>query len=67
MAYVWLPNRRKTIAKNISKFTITGIVVGVGMGWLVSLVSGNLFVVLMFGTLGLMVGGILGIVHRNDL
>jgi high-affinity Fe2+/Pb2+ permease len=54
------------VAKNILKFTVTGIVVGVALGWLLSLVSGNLFVVLMVGTLGLIVGGILGMVHRND-
>lgn len=54
------------MAKNILKFTATGIVMGAGLGWLLSLVSGNLFVVLMIGTLGLVVGGILGIVHRND-
>jgi hypothetical protein len=57
----------KTIPKNILRFTVTGIAVGVGIGWLLSLVSGNLFVALMVGTLGLVVGGILGIVHRNDL
>ena len=54
------------MAKNILKFTITGVVAGVVIGWLLSLVSGNVFVVLMIGTLGLVVGGILGIVHRND-
>lgn len=60
------PNRGESVAKNIFKFTVTGIVVGVALGWLLSLVSGNLFVVLMVGTLGLIVGGILGMVHRND-
>jgi hypothetical protein len=54
------------VAKNILEFTITGIVVGAIMGWLLSLVSGNIFVVLGTGTLGLAVGVILGIVHRND-
>ena len=52
--------------KNILKFTVTGVVAGVLLGWLLSLVSGNIFVVLMVGTLGLFVGGVLGIVHRND-
>ncbi len=61
-----VPKRETTIAKNILKFTATGIVVGVVMGWFLSLVSGNLFVVLMVGTLGLIVGGVLGIAHRND-
>ena len=54
------------MTKNILKFTATGVVLGLGIGWLLSLVSGNVFVVLMIGTLGLLVGGILGIVHRND-
>ena len=56
----------RDVTKNILKFTVTGVVAGVALGWLLSLVSGNLFVVLMIGTLGLVVGGILGIVHRND-
>jgi hypothetical protein len=51
--------------KNILKFTVTGAVAGVLLGWLLSLVSGNIFVVLMVGTLGLLVGGILGIAHRS--
>ncbi len=55
------------MAKNILKFTVTGIVAGVIMGWLLSLVSGNIFVVFGVATLGLFVGAILGIVHRNDL
>jgi hypothetical protein len=54
------------VAKNILKFTVTGIVAGAALGWRLSLVSGDLFVVSMIGTLGLVVGGILGIVHWND-
>jgi hypothetical protein len=54
------------MAKNILKFTVTGIVAGVIMGWLLSLGSGNIFVVFGVATLGLFVGVILGIVHRND-
>ncbi|MGC2475924.1 MAG: hypothetical protein WA485_16410 [Candidatus Sulfotelmatobacter sp.] len=54
------------MAKNILKFIVTGIVAGVLLGWLLSLVSGDIFVVWMIGTLGLIVGVILGIVHRND-
>ena len=54
------------MAKNILKFTVTGIVAGAVMGWLLSLVSGNYFVTLGVATLGLFVGVILGIVHRND-
>lgn len=60
------PGRQSNVTKNILKSTITGIVAGVVLGWLLSLVSGNIFVVFMVGTLGLVVGGILGIVHRND-
>jgi len=54
------------MAKNILKFTATGIVLGLALGWLLSLVSGNTFVVLFIGTIGLLVAGVLGIVHRND-
>jgi uncharacterized transporter YbjL len=52
--------------RNILKFTVTGLVAGVAMGWLLSLVSGNYFVTLGVTTLGLLVGLVLGIVHRND-
>ncbi len=48
------------------KFTITGIVVGLLMGWGLSLVSGNIFVLLFIGSIGTVIGLILGIVHRND-
>lgn len=36
------------------------------MGWLLSLVSGNFFVVLFLGSIGLLVGVILGLIYRND-
>lgn len=52
--------------RTVLKFTVTGIVVGLLMGWFLSLVSGNIFVVLFIGSLGTLVGVILGIVHRND-
>jgi hypothetical protein len=52
------------VAKNILKFITSGALIGVGMGWLVTLVSRNVLVVFMVVTLGLMVGVILGIVHR---
>jgi hypothetical protein len=42
------------------------MVIGVLMGWLLSLVSGNVFVILMIGSLVTVVGIVLGIVHRND-
>jgi len=56
----------RAATKNILKFTATGIVAGVAMGLLLSLGSGNYFVTLAVATLGLLVGVILGIVHRND-
>jgi hypothetical protein len=52
--------------RTILKFTITGTVIGLLMGWLLSLVSGNPFVILMTGSLVTVVGIVLGIVHRND-
>ncbi len=45
------------MTKNILKFTTTGMLVGIALGWLLSRVSGNIFVVFMVGTLGLIVGG----------
>ncbi len=52
--------------RNILKFTVTGLVAGAVLGWLLSLPSGNYFVTLGTATLGLFIGMILGIVHRND-
>lgn len=54
------------MAKNILKFTATGLLAGLALGWLLSLVSGNTFVMLGVAVLGLSIGVILGIVHRND-
>ena len=56
----------QVVTKNIFKFTATGLVAGVVLGWLLSLPSGNYFVTLAVATLGILVGVILGIVHRND-
>jgi hypothetical protein len=56
----------QAVTKNILKFTATGLVAGLAVGWLLSLPSGNYFVALGVATLGLFVGVILGIVHRND-
>ena len=56
----------QAVTKNIFKFTATGLVAGVVLGWLLSLVSGNYFVTLGVATLGLFVGVVLGIVYRND-
>lgn len=52
--------------RTVLRFTITGMVIGLLMGWLLSLVSGNVFVILMIGSLVTVVGIVLGIVHRND-
>jgi hypothetical protein len=41
-------------------------VLGLVLGWLLSLVSGNVFVIIGVGTLGAIVGVVLGVVHRND-
>jgi hypothetical protein len=56
----------QAVTKNILKFTATGLVAGLAVGWPLSLPSGNYFVSLGVATLGLFVGVILGIVHRND-
>jgi hypothetical protein len=56
----------QAVTKSILKFTATGLVAGVVLGWLLSLPTGNYFVTLDVTTLGLYVGAILGIVHRND-
>jgi len=52
--------------KNLLKFSLTGVVEGAIIGWLLSLMSGNYFVTLGVATLGLFVGVVLGVVHRND-
>jgi hypothetical protein len=48
------------------QFTLTGFVAGVLLGWLLSLLSGNWYVVIGIGGLGTVIGIVLGIVHRND-
>jgi hypothetical protein len=48
------------------KFTAAGLVTGVALGWLLSLVSGNIFVMLGVAALGFFVRVILGIAHPND-
>ena len=48
------------------EFTLVGFAVGAVLGWLLSLVSGNIFVIIGIGTLGTVVGTVLGIIHRND-
>lgn len=48
------------------QFVITGVVVGAIMGRVLSLVSGNWYVIVGVSTLGMLIGITLGIVHRND-
>ncbi|MGA2744428.1 MAG: hypothetical protein ABSE44_07020 [Candidatus Sulfotelmatobacter sp.] len=48
------------------EFMLVGVVLGVVLGGLLSLVSGNIFVIIGIGTLGTVVGTVLGIIHRND-
>jgi len=48
------------------EFTLVGFAVGAVLGWLLSLVSGNIFVTIMIGGVGTAVGIILGIIHRSD-
>ena len=52
--------------RTVLRFTFTGIVCGLVIGWFLSLVSGNYYVTLAVELLGLLIGVILGIVHRND-
>jgi hypothetical protein len=51
------------------QFTLVGLVLGIILGWLLSLASGNIFnivVIIGVGSLGMVVGIVLGIIHRND-
>ncbi len=50
---------------NAFRFTTTGIVTGIGVGLVVSLVSGDVLIAIMIGALGLIVGDIFGMVHRK--
>lgn len=52
--------------KKFWQFTLVGLVAGVVLGWLLSLVSGNIFVTIGVATLGTIIGIVLGIIHRND-
>jgi hypothetical protein len=51
------------------QFTLVGLVLGIILGWLLSLASGNIVnivVIIGVGSLGMVVGIVLGIIHRND-
>jgi hypothetical protein len=52
--------------KKFWEFTFVGAVIGLIMGGLLSLGSGNIFVVIMVGAVVTVVGAVLGIIHRND-
>jgi len=52
--------------KKFWQFTLVGVAEGLVVGWLLSLVSGNIYVFIGVGTLGTIIGIILGIIHRND-
>ncbi len=52
--------------RTLLRFTATGVVLGLLMGWFLSLMSGGIFVVLFIGSIGLLLGLILGFVHWND-
>ena len=53
-------------ASKFSQFALVGPVLGLVLGWRLSLVSGNAFVIIGVGALGAIVGVVLAIVHRND-
>ena len=53
-------------ARKFLEFTVVGIGSGFIVGCLLSLVSGNYFVILGIGTMGTAIGIVLGIIHRND-
>jgi len=48
------------------RYTLTGLVAGVTMGGMLSLVSGNSLVVVFVGLMGTVVGIVVGVVHRNE-
>jgi len=52
--------------RTVLRFIAVGMFVGLIMGWLVSLVSGNFFVILLFGSIGLLVGVTLGFIYKKD-
>ncbi len=56
----------QAMPKELFKSAAIGVTAGFVIGSLLSIVSGNIFVLFSVATLGLFVGVIVGIVHRND-
>jgi hypothetical protein len=52
--------------KKFWQFTLVGLVEGVIVGWLLSLMSGNYYIIMGVGALGAVLGIVLGTIHRND-
>ena len=48
--------------RKVLEFTLVGLALGIALGWLLSLVSGNYFVIIGVGALGIIVGIILGVI-----
>ena len=52
--------------KKFLEFTLVGGLIGLIMGGLLSLGSGNIFVLIMVAVMVTAVGAVLGVIHRND-
>jgi uncharacterized transporter YbjL len=48
------------------QFTLIGLFLGIAVGLLLSVVSRNFYVAIGVGSVGLIAGVVLGIIHRND-
>lgn len=48
--------------RKVLEFTLVGLALGIALGWLLSLVSGNYFVIIGVGALGIIVGIVLGVI-----
>jgi hypothetical protein len=51
--------------RHFLRFALAGMIVGFLMGWGLSVVSGNTFVILVVGGLGTLVGLVLGVAHSK--
>ncbi len=49
----------------VLRSTAIGMLLGLLLGWLLSLVSGNIFVIFLIGSVGTMAGMIAGLIHRK--